>query len=387
VRDRRLHPQIPAPVFPAVFFAMFACRIGSFNQLEQLRGRSVWRRWLGGHGLPSADDLAYVSERIELDDLRDCLGSVYSRLKRNKVLTPTRGWMLAAVDGHEIASSYKRCCECCLQRRVESGADIKVQYYHRLVAFQIICGDFRLLLDLELLRPGEDEVAAALRLLQRVVRNHPRCFDVLVADAIYLRPSMLDFVRANGKHLIAVLKDNQPELLGEARVLMAPEVAQRATLAEVPGRSMELRDMEGFTTETIDEAVRVVWSHEETLGRERVAGRWQRTTTSSDWLWATTLPQSLATAKTVAALGHDRWKIENEGFNELVTYWHADHYYHHHANTILALWLTMFTAHAVFHCFRLRNLKPALRRAHTAIHFAQLMAANLRCDNGWPPPT
>jgi hypothetical protein len=77
---------------------------------------------------------------------------------------------------------------------------------------------------------------------------------------------------------------------------------------------------------------------------------------------------------------------ENEGFNELVTHWHANHYYRHHPNSIVALWLMLFMAHAVFHCFHRRNLKPALRANHTVIYFAALVAASLRADNWWPPP-
>lgn len=386
MRDSRPHPQIPTRVFPAVFFAMFACRIGSFNELEQHRGTPSWRRWLGKHSLPSADDLAYVSERIDTDDLRACMGHVYSRLKRNKALGPRHGWMLAAVDGHEIGSSYKRCCERCLQRELEVGGETKVQYYHRLVAFQIIAGDFCFLLDLELLEPGEDEVAAALRLLERVSRNHPRCFDVLVADALYLRPSALKFMRDHDKHLIAVLKGNQPELLEEARVLMGPGEPQRL-VEEKPGQVVDLRDMDGFTTAAITGPVRVVWSREETVRRERTAGGWETEETVSDWLWATTMPVSLASAPTIFALGHDRWKIENEGFNELVTHWHANHYFHRHPNTILVLWLMLFMAHAVFHCFHKRNLKREQREHHTVIYFAGLIAAGLRCENWWPPPT
>lgn len=385
VRDSRPRPQIPAHVFPAVFFAMFTCRIGSFNELEQHRGRPSWRRWLGRFDLPSADELAYVSERIETDDLRTCLGQIYTRLKRNKVLAPRRGWMLAAIDGHEINSSYKRCCDHCLEREIEVGGRIRTQYYHRLVAFQIVAGDFHFLLDLELLAPGEDEVAAALRLLDRVLRDHPRCFDILVADALYLRPSMIDFVRTRGKHLIAVLKANQPELLLEAKTLMGP-VEPVPAAGRKPRQTIGLRDMEGFTTETITESVRVVWSHEETVSRERIGREWETTGTTSDWLWATTMPQSLAPAETIAAFGHDRWKIENEGFNELVTHWHANHYFHHHANSIVVLWLMLFMAHAVFHCFHRRNLAPPIRKAHTAIHIAKLAAASLRGDNWWPPP-
>lgn len=367
---------------------MFICRIGSFNELEQHRGRAGWRRWLGRHPLPSADELAYVSERIDADSLRRILGHFYSRLKRNKVLSATQGHMLAAIDGHEIGSSYHRCCACCMKRSLEAGGKTRVQHYHRVVVFQLVCGDFNLLLDLELQRAGEDEAGAAMRLLKRVVKNHPRCFDVLSADATYLRPSMVDFARSHGKHLVAVLKANQPELLAEAKTLMASQQPLQPGGHGSPRahKAVGLRDMEGFTTENIDAPLRIVWSHEHTVKRERVAGGWEDRQIVADWFWATTMPQSLATTEAIAALGHDRWKIENEGFNELVTHWHANHYFHHHPNSILVLWLVLFMAHAVFHCFHRRHLKPQLRKHHTAIYFARLMAADLRSANWWPPP-
>jgi hypothetical protein len=366
---------------------MFSCRIGSYNELEQHRGKSGWRRWLGGgHDLPSADELGYVSERIDVEDLRRCLGHVYSCLKRNKVLEPRYGLMLGAIDGHEIGSSYKRCCKHCLTRKIEVGGETKIQYYHRLVVFQIVAADFCFHLDVEMLRPGEDEVAAGLRLLERVLKNHPRCFDVLTADAIYLRPSVLNFIRDHNKHLIAVLKQNQPELLSEARVLMEPQAPLRA-VRDKPEQVIDLRDMEGFTTDTISEPVRLVWSHEQTTKNELIGGELETTQTESDWFWATTMPTSLVPELTIYEFGHARWKIENEGFNELVTHWHADHYFHHHKNSILVMWLMLFMAHAVFHCFHQRNLKPEQRAKHTVIYFAGLIAASFRAETWWPPPT
>ncbi len=133
---------------------MFCCRLPSFNELD-------------------------VSERIKPDSVRGCLGHIYFCLKRNKILAPQRGWMLAAVDGHETHCSYKRCCPKCLQRQIAVGDEVKTQFYHRLVTFQIICEDFQLLLDVEMLEPGEDgdpgddEVAAAIRLITRVLKDHP----------------------------------------------------------------------------------------------------------------------------------------------------------------------------------------------------------------------
>ncbi len=54
---------------------------------------------------------------------------------------------------------------------------------------------------------------------------------------------------------------------------------------------------------------------------------------------------------------------------------------------MLVLWLVLFCAHAVYHCF-LRNLQPALRKAHTAIYFATLITAELLADIRHParPP-
>jgi hypothetical protein len=365
---------------------MFSCRIGSYNELEQHHGDRNWKRWLGNHNIPSADELAYVSERINPDDLRHCLGHIHQRLKRNKILEPKHGWMLAAVDGHEIGSSYHRCSENCLERNIEVGGEIKTQYYNRQVTFQIITENFNFLFDMEMQRPGEDEVATASRLIERVIKDNPRCFDILVTDAIYLRPSMIDLLNGHDKYFISVLKANQPELLLEARTLMEREVPIELQ-EEKPLKKIAIRDMEGFTTDSIKKAIRVVWSHEETFTRERIGKKWRDKEVVSDWMWATTMPQSLIGPEIIAEFGHDRWKIENEGFNELVTYWHADHYFHHHPNSIQVMWLMLFMAHAAFHCFHLRNLKESVKRHHTVIYFAGKIAASERTQQWWPPPT
>lgn len=367
---------------------MFAGRLPSFNDLEQQRTSRSWQRWLGGYPLPCADELAYVSERINLEGLRECQGLIHHRLKRNKIIAPRHGWLLAAVDGHEINSSYKRCCSKCLERKIQVDGKPVVQYYHRVVAFQIISDGFYFLFDLESVLPGEDEVEAALSLITRVLKNHPRCFDVLAADAVYLRPSTINLLTSHRKHLIAVLKDNQPELLAEARVLLPSESPQCFRTKGAPGkaaRDVELREADGFTTASISTPLRIVHAHETGLRRERVAGQWKQTPIDSHWYWATTMPSSLSDARVIFDFGHDRWKIENEGFNELVTSWHSRHIYHHHPNSIQVLWLMLFMAHAVFHCFHKRNLKAQLRKEYTVIYFAELICANLRIGRWWPP--
>lgn len=363
---------------------MFLCRLPSFHELETHRGRGVWRRYLG-HRLPSADECAYVAERLELDSLRALQGHLYHRLLRNKVLAPLGGWRLAVLDGHELPASYHRCCAHCLRRTIGVGGRERTQFYHRLVACELVGPRFRLLLDAELVAPGEDEVAAGLRLLKRVLAAWPRCFDILSADAIYLRASVLRLLQAHGKYLVATLKENNRDLLRDAGALFARETPQ---VEEVKDRRLERWDLEGFTTDWYEQPLRVIRSREERVRRTRLEGAWQRESITADWWWATNLPRALASSATVAAhYGHGRWQIENEGFNELVNHWHADHYFHHHPVAILALWLILFAAHAVFHCFWLGNLKPALREAHSRIHLARELAADLVRAHWWPVPT
>jgi Transposase DDE domain len=389
VTDSRIDPDIPTSVFPAAFFTLFCCRFPSFNSFVQHRPSQCLRRWLGGHALPSADELAFASERIDLSGLRGCLGQMHDTLKRNKVIGPRRGWTVAAVDGHEINASYKRCCDQCLQRKLMVGGVEKIQYYHRTVVLQIISEGFYFLMDQEPMLPGEDEVSAALRLMARVLESRPRCFDVVTADAIYLRPSVVEFLLAKGKHLVVVVKDNQPELLDEARRLLpsaVPEVFRTEPESGMRGgREVTLWQADGFTTESISTKLRLVHAHEQGVRRERIAKQWHESILDSHWYWATTMEISLAPGRTIFEYGHDRWRIENEGFNELATSWHSRHIFHHHPNTIQVLWLMLFMAHAAFHCFYQRNLKLAVRAGHSVIYFAELLAASFRVERWWPP--
>ena len=113
---------------------------------------------------------------------------------------------------------------------------------------------------------------------------------------------------------------------------------------------------------------------ETTLRPQRVHGQHPDTERVTEWVWVTTLPAAEVSAETIAVFGHERWRIENEGFNELCNAWNADHYFHHHPVSITGLWLMLFIAHALFHCF-LRNIKPSRRRAMPVYLWAMVILA------------
>ena len=72
---------------------------------------------------------------------------------------------------------------------------------------------------------------------------------------------------------------------------------------------------------------------------------------SSDWIWATTLPPAQAPVGRIVHLGHQRWDIENYGFNELANEWHSDHVFKHDPDAIECFLLVAFLAYNIFHVF------------------------------------
>ena len=352
---------------------MILTRLGSLNALEQTQSSRFWNQWLGGP-IPSADTVGRVFALTDCDTLRAGIHEVYTHLKRNKALAPLwHGLLPLVLDGHESNASYRRCCPGCLQRTIHTAGGDRIQYYHRNVTAQLITEDMPFLVDAEPQRAGEDELAAAMRLVNRVVRNYPRAFDVVAGDALYAQAPFFELVLELGKDVLAVLKDERRNLLQDAQGLfeyMEPTQSRDGT------RPRCTWDAEGFRSwPSLDHSVRVVRSLETTTVRRQLDK--QEETLVSDWMWVTTLPSSRASTNAVVDLGHRRWAIENQGFNESVNQWHSDHVYRHDPTAILAFWLLAMLVINVFRAFYLRNLKPQRRRDSSMLHIARRLAAEL----------
>jgi hypothetical protein len=373
LRDGRTRPRIKTPVVAGGALVMTLTQMGSLNALEQTQGNSFWKRWLNKACIPSADVMGSVFSSIDCEAFRGILRNLYSKLKRNKALQPAFSDNLFAliIDGHESSASYLRCCDKCLKREIKTSKGSSIQYFHRHVMAILSCKDFALLLDLELQRPGEDEVAAATRLMDRMFLNYPRAFDVVIADGLYARAPFFKAVIAHGKHVIAVLKDNRRDLMQDALSLFS----QQEHVVLQHGRvTRQCWDLEGFTTwPQVAQEVRVVHSVETaTVCRQRTG---KNEVLLSKWMWVTTLPQQLLPTGPFVLMAHGRWDIENKAFNELTTYWHADHVYKHTVGAIEAFWLITMLAYNLFHSFITLNLKPVIREAYTKFHLARAIAA------------
>jgi hypothetical protein len=373
IRDGRKQGRIPALTIVRAVLAMGFCRLGSLNALGQTKLSPFWRQWLGGN-LPSPDTIGRVACLVDVEGVRALGHHLYDRLKRGKALVPPpHGLIAAVVDAHEMHATYKRHCPGCLERRIQTAQGERIQSYHRVVAVTLVARDLRLMLDAEPILPGEDEVAAALRLLDRVIRQYPRAFDLIQGDALYADPRFFHWAIQHGLYAMAVLKDDRRDLLQDAGRLFedVPPTSAR------DGHCLrECWDLEGFTTwPQVKVPVRVIRSRE-TRSTRRQLDR-QVHTQTTEWFWVTTLPKSQASTGAVVQIGHRRWDIENQGFNELVNQYHADHIYRHEPTAMLVFWLLMQLCLNIFVAFFRRNLKPAVQKAVSMLHVARLVQAEL----------
>jgi hypothetical protein len=375
ITDARIYPEIPTIVVAKGVLAMHSARLGSLNSIEQLKESPKLRKFLGAP-LPSADTLGRVFSLINPDTIRAVNQRIYERLKRNKALPPPwHGLMPVAIDGHESHATYERCCEGCLTRELGADDSKRIQYYHRNVTAQLISNGIRFQLDAEPQLPGEDEVAAAIRLLERVIANYPRAFDVVLADALYARSNFFNFLIEHRKDVIVVLKANCPELLDDATRFFAAKPP--TSVWNDKKREIECWDDCGFQSgPKINRPIRVVKSHETKAPvRRQLDGEVEVETTT--WMWMTTASPHRAGSRAVVALGHSRWCVENEGFNELVNHWQSNHVYRHESVAILNFWLMSLIAYNIFRAFFLLNLKPAVRRGKSMLHFARIVLSEL----------
>lgn len=368
---------------------LFWARLGSLNAWEQLNQASGWKTWLAEKPC-SADTLGRVHALLNAEGLRCGLRHVYDRLKRNKALPDYQGWAVAALDGHESSSSYLRCCPGCLQRTLHTASGDRIQYYHRQVTLMLLPGaptgrqPLRLLLDAEPQRVGEDEVTTAVRLLERVLLAYPRAFDLLLADALYATSAFFNFLLLRGKHVLVVLKDERRDLYQDVAGMFDQTPPRQGSYRTRQCCWWDFPDL--LSWPQVHSSVRVVRSRESYSIRRQLDG--QKVLQTSDWLWVTTVPAAQLSTEQVVYFGHHRWDIENYGFNELTTGWDADHVFKHDPRAIECFLLVAFLAYNIFHAFLLLNLKPQIRKGHTAIFWAMLISAEMHAHaltTRWPP--
>lgn len=266
--------------------------------------------------------------------------------------------------GTNFFPSRTHCCPQCLKRQITVGEKKITEYYHRVVVCQLIGYQIPVILDAEPMLPGEGEVIAARRLLQRVFHKYNRLIDVIVGDAIYLESPFFNLCIDHNKDVIAVLKSNNRGLLEDATGIFSQMEPGNMLIGK---RNIQCWDVEGFDHCTIEKPLRVVHTIETETKMKYIGGKRTETQQRSSWYWASTLTKKQLPSNLFIQPGHWRWDIENKVFNSLVNHWSLNHCFRHEPSAIINFILTLFIAYMLIQCFYHRNLKPQCKRIFNTV--------------------
>jgi hypothetical protein len=392
VRCRRPYPLIPTRCLFLSLVLGVVVRVGSYLDLSKQTKRRRWQHLIHWDKRISDDTFDYVSERFNLEDLRQSLAQVNKTLKANKALESCKinGLLLLSLDANEHFHSRSRCCPCCCQREIQetNAAGQKqtvIEYYHRYVFAQINGPKLNLLLDLEAIRPGEGEAQAALRLLGRLRRVYGvRFFGAVTIDSWYVQGPFLKAVEKLGWQWVVVLKQERMDVFKEARALSE---GQKSTLDfedKARGRQVKLWEINDLDfSESYDGKVRVVHSEEQWVDRKIVGGEKIRQPQTSHWWWMVSAGLQGYPCKVVYEGGHRRWGIENKAFNELTQFYHLEHCYHHEPVAMLAQMLILILGFVLFSAYALLHSQPFRLGQVTLKELAHDLDLALEEDSHW----
>ena len=319
-------------IFDAVFLGA-ACQFAAVHRIEAECRRGALSKRIGPL---SEDAIGYALQRQDPAPVFALGCDVARQLKRNGGLRSdwARGLVVAAADGIEICSSFARCCDTCMERKVTHKVDGQfredIQYYHRITAITVVSAAFPIPLGIRFQNNGETEVACTLALLRELIaRLGCRFFDVLVADALYLQTPFVEAIETLGLDWVINLKENQPELLPEAERVTGGKIHYQESDTK---QELQLWHAPEVYWPVADRSVRIVKTVR-TQRKNRVAARRHQTqknrngkeafTEQSTNFYASNLELGCIPPVFIHQLGRRRWTIDAEVFQTLTTDCHV----------------------------------------------------------------
>jgi hypothetical protein len=242
--DSRRAPEIPTFDVVNSLFHTALLRIPSLNALEGDLKESDFQKLIGRPPTPevkafSADVVANVLDKLQLEGVRTALEQVVDQAERNKVFREGSygGLRCVAIDGWEPFASYDRHCPQCLVRHIKvkrAGGEVEEvkQYYHRYVVALLLGPVVDVVLAVESVvneearkdKVGEHighegELTAAHRLLDSLYQTYGSFIDAVVVDALYANGPWMTQLDDYGYGGFIILKKENNEPFKEALAL------------------------------------------------------------------------------------------------------------------------------------------------------------------------
>lgn len=371
-------------------------RIPSINALEGDLKETDFQQLIGRKPTQdekpfSADVVANVLDKLELDGIGSAVEQIIWKAERNKVFREGSYGALrcVAIDGWEPFSSYHRNCPYCHVRKVKvkraSGEIQEVdQYYHRYVVALLVDPRIDVVLAIEPVRnklalkeaglpdeTAEGELTAALRLLDSLHETYGTFIDAFIFDGLYPNGPVLTKLTDYSYGAFIVLRKQDNEPLKEALSLWHNQPPCHEIQDTEKKQHVAFWDVDEIETlDTFKGKVRVV--------RADIT---KKKGDQSTWCFAivgkraqkVSLPTGL---KIIRA----RWHIENTAFNQWIKYWNLGHVFRHTANAIMAvllLWSVAFNLLQLFIYRRLKRVRRPKDPSDTIRHIVEVMLRDM----------
>ena len=361
--DGRQQPVIPARVLLWAMLVGRVLRENSFYGIEQIV-RAAGCRVLGLEQSFSNDALSYFVERLDPATSRSALIEVVRQAKRGKAFQDCR-FIGLALDGTGAGRSQQSHCAWC--RPIRDAKHNVIGYHHKLVTISVVGTGLTLPFDVEPYGPGDSELAAAQRLLRRVIASiGTRFADYLVVDGEYAGAPFLHAANRLGLGVVARLKNNLPLLLAAVQRRFQQ---QAPTHVYRDGKDrVEIWDAEDFDPwEALQwETVRAIRYRQHKPNGQVVEAE-----------WLTDFPLRRVGSLSLYHMAKSRWEIENQGFNDAKNRYSFEHTCHHEKNSVLLNSLLTLFALTIERLYRIRYLHRGTHAVRSAEQLCRILWVSL----------
>jgi len=347
--DKRKRKSIQLFNSIMMVFIGFILQYQSFNEIFTYKtSRKRFKNILKGR-LPKTDAARFVLKIVSLIEIRLIHESIIKKIYENKVLRQGTidGYVTTAIDGVELFSSGKKNCDDCLVRELKDGSK---EYFHRSVACMTVGSDPHIIIGQEMLHPrdgnqkDEGELTGGKRLIERLYETHHHFADVIVADALYLNAPFINVVKQCHMDVVIRAKDEKRLIIKDAEGLFKTHGKCEAFTKDKI--KVNVWDLNGFEMEGVEGRLRVL-KFVEQHPKEKV----------ERIMWVVTSLKN-ADYKTIWVMMHKRWDIEENGFHQLKTYYHAKHCFEHEAvETIFMINIMAFNLREMYLYRRKRTFR------------------------------
>jgi hypothetical protein len=347
LKDSRTNPKVPQGAVLNTWYWSFVRRVKSTEQLGKLLADKRWRRRIGlrDEDGGSPDTAAQVLDQLVLDEINELALEQFFVARRAGVLKDggPYGLRCAIVDMNELYCSEKIHCDQCLVRHKDIGQGVDrhtvKEYHHDAVALVWAGSDIAWPINWEMLRPGEGELTATLRLLTRLLPKLSKTLDLVMGDALYCCRPFFELVHQYGIGALAI-SSGTTEMDEEMDLLVRSEPPKVGT-NHVATWVMESE----------------AWEHN--VGCKLRVMHYENRAASKSYLHkrkqlrvVTTVKVDILPSGQGWQVGCCRWVIENGTFNILTRDYHLEHNYHHTTTAIATLLVLRSLAYCMTQAYR-----------------------------------